>query len=614
MSIKRKKIWVFAFEFAGIAKVGGLGEVSANQCISLSVDPELDLEVFMPGHGCHKKLQKSHDFTPLLDKQGQPIILESFFDPSYFGIVIASGGDLMVPTLAKFQNLTSSNKFQVEIWHGIFKGVSMNLLVGKNEISARILNDSDVYGMDVLNAKLGLFSLAMKEYTRYCVHNSPKKNPDIIHIHDHHPLAALLSCKQTLNHTQHPIHSIITMHLLTWPRRELEFFWKSGVNNEPMKLHIGNSWKTLSLREVYSLCQYNPEDVPTLEKLGCVITDQVIAVSEHFLNSDIIPNCGGDLITGKVDFTWNGCDWDYNKNFQTVVDQVHEKLPDFQRANKEIHSWDLRKLFLTQLIQYPSDSNLRITPPELHQMISQAFSSTPYHADLTCDPFSEDGPMVLVTGRLSPQKGVETLFKAIPIVIDAIPKVKFIFLMIPTPYNLDELQDALDFAKKYPENVRFVFGIAGKIFLLAHLSADVYCCPSNWEPFGIVALEAMVSRIPVIASAVGGLQESIIDLKRDPINGTGILVPKEDHIQLGESLISLLTVMQISEQPDKLNEFRQNLIIPELRQQVLADLSYGEKIRDNALNRVENDFRWKKVSQKLKQIYLRFSINNEKRN
>ncbi|MBA7550611.1 hypothetical protein ES705_43130 [subsurface metagenome] len=53
--------------------------------------------------------------------------------------------------------------------------------------------------------------------------------------------------------------------------------------------------------------------LPTVEKIGAVVCDMVTTVSQSYLISDIIPNCGNDLIMFKSDFIWDGCDWDYNE-------------------------------------------------------------------------------------------------------------------------------------------------------------------------------------------------------------------------------------------------------------------------------------------------------------
>ena len=49
--------------------------------------------------------------------------------------------------------------------------------------------------------------------------------------------------------------------------------------------------------------------------------------------------------------------------------------------------------------------------------------------------------------------------------------------------------------------------------------ARVFCCPSVYEPFGIINLEAMACRAPVVASATGGIKEVVVD------GETGSLVP-----------------------------------------------------------------------------------------
>jgi glycosyltransferase involved in cell wall biosynthesis len=65
-------------------------------------------------------------------------------------------------------------------------------------------------------------------------------------------------------------------------------------------------------------------------------------------------------------------------------------------------------------------------------------------------------------------------------------------------------------------------------------SADVLCCPSWYEPFGLTPLEAMACGVPVVTYAVGGLAESVIDAV------TGIHVVPRDVRGLAGALRSLL--------------------------------------------------------------------------
>jgi glycosyltransferase involved in cell wall biosynthesis len=65
-------------------------------------------------------------------------------------------------------------------------------------------------------------------------------------------------------------------------------------------------------------------------------------------------------------------------------------------------------------------------------------------------------------------------------------------------------------------------------------SADVVACVPWYEPFGIVPLEAMACRVPVVASAVGGLTDTVVD------RVTGLLVPPRQPDAVAEALRALL--------------------------------------------------------------------------
>ncbi|MHA1689042.1 MAG: glycosyltransferase [Promethearchaeota archaeon] len=165
--------------------------------------------------------------------------------------------------------------------------------------------------------------------------------------------------------------------------------------------------------------------------------------------------------------------------------------------------------------------------------------------------------------------------------------------------------------KKYPYNLRILFGLAPDIFKLAHLSADIYTAVSRWEPFGIIALEAMASKLPVIASKVGGLQETIIDIREDIEKGTGILIPKEKPINLAEALITFFQLARINELSKggiSLEKIQKEINVNEipislLKSQVIKNPQFYEKIRENCYRRVQEHFRWTVVSKKLKLLY-----------
>lgn len=129
---------------------------------------------------------------------------------------------------------------------------------------------------------------------------------------------------------------------------------------------------------------------------------------------------------------------------------------------------------------------------------------------------------VLFVGRLDHQKGVDVLLRAAAELSET-AVFRVIGAHVTTKNNLTQ---------NIPANVELL-GWKSPEDIAGHLAVcDVVAMPSRWEGFGLVALEAMRSRKPVIASAVGGLQSVVSDGK------TGILFPPGDHRALAAAIAS----------------------------------------------------------------------------
>jgi glycosyltransferase involved in cell wall biosynthesis len=118
------------------------------------------------------------------------------------------------------------------------------------------------------------------------------------------------------------------------------------------------------------------------------------------------------------------------------------------------------------------------------------------------------------------------------------------------------------------------------ITLYSH--ASVFVCPSVYEPFGIVNLEAMACGAPVVASAVGGIPEAVVH------GETGLLVPFEP-------------INTKSWEPRKPETFCKNLA-----DGINSLLSSSEKIRTmgaKSRERVERHFSWKSIAQQTLEFY-----------
>ena len=150
--------------------------------------------------------------------------------------------------------------------------------------------------------------------------------------------------------------------------------------------------------------------------------------------------------------------------------------------------------------------------------------------------------------------------------------------------------------------------------------------PSRWEPFGIFALEGMLCGIPIATSEIGGLKETVMDIRKDPRSGTGMKVPLDDNNALAKAFITLLTLLQINEKMERKQFSMENIksnikfnemvdLIPEtrIRKLLRKEPSYCKKIRENCINRVESNFRWHKVVDRLINVYKKAKKTEIKR-
>lgn len=193
-----------------------------------------------------------------------------------------------------------------------------------------------------------------------------------------------------------------------------------------------------------------------------------------------------------------------------------------------------------------------------------------------------DRPIVLFVGRITRQKGIIHLVNAIEH-IDPGAQVVLLAGAPDTPEIAAEMEASVKAVRQKCDNVIWVQEMLDKPSVIQMYShAAVFCCPSIYEPFGIINLEAMACRTAVVASAVGGIKEVVVD------GETGLLVPL---VQQAEAPFEPLD-------PERFAKDLANNI-----NELLADDARRAALAEKGMNRAREVFGWSSIAQQTKSLY-----------
>ena len=173
--------------------------------------------------------------------------------------------------------------------------------------------------------------------------------------------------------------------------------------------------------------------------------------------------------------------------------------------------------------------------------------------------------IILYVGRLVYEKGVQHLISAMPKILENYHDSKLV--IVGKGGMIDELKSQVE-----------SMGLSNKVYFTGYLNqkevqkmykcADVAVFPSTYEPFGIVALEAMLAGIPTVVSDIGGLNEIV----EHGVNGMKSYTGNPNSI--ADSVLSLL-----------------------------FDPQLAMNVTKNAKNKVKDEFNWQKIAQDTHYIY-----------
>ncbi len=161
-----------------------------------------------------------------------------------------------------------------------------------------------------------------------------------------------------------------------------------------------------------------------------------------------------------------------------------------------------------------------------------------------------DRLILLAGGRFERLKGLDVLLQALAKI--SVPKEKwqlYLFGGNSHPDSLGERQRLLDLSHKLgiEENIVFMGSISHDVLPSYYQASDLVIVPSLYESFGMVALEAMASARPLIASDVGGLP-GMFGRPTSADRLPGILVPPSDEVRLSEAISSIMNDPQSAEE------------------------------------------------------------------
>ncbi len=188
---------------------------------------------------------------------------------------------------------------------------------------------------------------------------------------------------------------------------------------------------------------------------------------------------------------------------------------------------------------------------------------------------NENEQIVLYVGRFDPRKGIETLVRACAHSQSRTQaNLRLVIVGGSEPGTFDgqerdrieQLVNSLGLANQ----TLFAGRIGHDLLPLYYAAADVCVVPSHYEPFGLVAIEAMACGTPVVASDVGGLKFTVVPEE------TGLLAPPQDSAAFADAL-----------------------------DRILLDELWARKLRKQAAARVRQHFSWEGVAVQLSNLYRR---------
>lgn len=413
--------------------------------------------------------------------------------------------------LTSYAIASKGGPVQVDVFQTILIDMPVYLIAG-----TPIHPENPVYGTDFVKdaEKFIFFSLA-------CLHLPEHLNweIDILHANDWHTAVALheLSTLSKKVKKYQKIKSLITLHNLPFMGTGSEAALQKFIVAPAQNLSMPEWSRTLPL------------------PMGLNAADRIVAVSPSYAQEILLPGFGCDL-QGFLATKKNQIFGILNGIDTSVWDPITDTTITKNFSRTSLSGRDANKKALQQELSLVEDPSV---------------------------------PLLAFIGRLDAQKGIDLLIGSIKAISP--PFWQLVVLGTGSPNLEEELRSIQD---AYPGKLRFVNKFDANLSHRIYSSADILLMPSRYEPCGLAQMIAMRYGCIPVATATGGLKDSIHDYSQDPGNSTGFLSKKT-----------------------KINFFTKQI---SLAISVFQDTNSWRKIQVNAM---DCDFSWKISAKKYISLY-----------
>jgi glycosyltransferase involved in cell wall biosynthesis len=320
-------------------------------------------------------------------------------------------------------------------------------------------------------------------------------------------------------------------------------------------------------RAYLSIC--NPKISAEIKKIICEIEPDVVhAHNIHqylsYNSLKIAKNCGAKVFLTAHDVML----FNYGKMFPSSETQKSKSIEELKNISYKINFWNLikqakkrynplRNIIIRHYLKYVdkifavsnfikkalndnSIDNVEVVYNGIDLDLNEKISESE-KVNFIEKYNLKNSKIILFGGRISTAKGAFQIIKSLPQIVKSISNVKLLVAGNKNNYTQNLVKMAEDLGVK--NRIIFTGWLNKKNMSIVNIIADVCAMPSIYfEPFGMMALEAMMSRKPVVAGFYGGLSEVVDDGK------TGYLINPFNIDDLASKIILLLQDEKKSQQ------------------------------------------------------------------